>query len=165
MEILFSWSWLGLFYTPINSLRCVYKRSHYGMIALPVISFSLWKIPYNNKDLQIISQVYITYWEAGWCSLWIQWYLVCLATISTRYQNCTCSHGIQLIQKLLMYQYGWKKKFINLSDFTTLQLFYESTLLATKYMEILCGLQYFTIRVAENPRLTCLSLLLASVMM
>ena len=37
--------------------------------------------------------------------------------------------------------------------------------MATKYIEILCGgLQYFKIRVAENPRLTCLNLLLASVM-
>ena len=58
-----------------------------------------------------------------------------------------------------------EKGFINLSDFATLHLFYESALLATKYMEILCGLQYFKIRVAENLRLTYLSLLLASVMM
>ena len=58
-----------------------------------------------------------------------------------------------------------EKGFINLSDFATLQLFYESALLATKNMEIFCGLQYFKIRVAENSRLTCLSLLLASLMM
>ena len=58
-----------------------------------------------------------------------------------------------------------EKGFINLSDFDTLQLFYESALLATKNVEIFCGLQYFKIRVAENSRLTCLSLLLASLMM
>ena len=95
----------------------------------------------------------------------IQWYLVCLTTISMRYQNCTCSHGIQLKQSCLCINIGERKRFINLSDFANLQLFYESALLATKYMEILCELQYFKIRVAENPRLTYLNLLLVSVMM
>ena len=55
-----------------------------------------------------------------------------------------------------------KEKGVKLSDFATLQLLHESALLATNDMEILYGLQYFRIRVAENSRLTCLSLLLAS---
>ena len=41
-----------------------------------------------------------------------------------------------------------EKKGFHLADVSTLQLLYESALLASKYMEILCGLQYFRIRVA-----------------